>query len=388
MLIKWQKCLDNSGVVGAILMDLSKAFDCLSHELLIAKLEAYGFGIESLKLIYSYLKHRPHRVRVESTYSAWLELLLGVPQGSILGPLLFNIFINDSLLFTGQNDLCNFADDNMSYFCGENIETVASKIEENLPTIIRWFKNNFFVVNPDKFQVIFLGTQNRTNLCVSINGNEIKSTNQVKLLGITIDDKLNFLPHIRETCKKVNRNSRALIRLRRYLSIEKTHLLCNAYILSNFNYCPLIWSFCSREGNNMINKSHKLVLNIIHSNLQRNRKQSLDELISIENCTTIHIKNLQQLMIEIYKCFHKLNPKFMWELFPSRDLSYQLRTGSTKLIIPPIKTKSYGINSFIFRGSILWNSIPNSIKNSSSLEIFKNAIKTWKAELCNCRLCC
>ena len=71
-------------------------------------------------------------------------------------------------------------------------------------------------------------------------------------------------------------------------------------------------------------------------------------------------------MIEIYKCIHKLNPKFMWELFPSRDLSYQLRTGSTKLIIPPIKTKSYGINSFIFRGSILWNSIPNSIKNTPS----------------------
>ena len=187
-----------------------------------------------------------------------------------------------------------------------------------------------------------------------VNGNEIKSTNQVKLLGITIDDKLNFLPHIRETCKKVNRNSRALIRLRRYLSIEKTHLLCNAYILSNFNYSPLIWSFCSREGNNMINKSHKLVLNIIHSNLQRNRKQSLDELISIENCTTIHIKNLQQLMIEIYKCIHKLNPKFMWELFPSKDLSYQLRTGSTKLIIPPIKTKSYGINSFIFRGRVYY----------------------------------
>ena len=148
--------------VGAILVDLSKAFDCLSHELLIAKLEAYVFGIESLKLIYCYLKHRPHRVHVESTYSAWLELLLIVPGGSILGPLLFNIFINDLLLFTGENDLCNFADENTSYFCGESIETV----EENLPTIITWFKNNFFVINPDKSQVIFLGTQNRTNLCV------------------------------------------------------------------------------------------------------------------------------------------------------------------------------------------------------------------------------
>ena len=148
----------------------------------------------------------------------------------------------------------------------------------------------------------------------------------MKLLAITIDDKLNFLPQIREICKKVNRNSRALIRLIRYLSIEKTHFLCNiiCVILSNFNHSPPIWSFCSREGNNMINKSHKLVLNIIHSNLQRNLQQSLDELISIENCTTIHVKNIEKLMIEIYKCIHKLNPKFTRELFSSRNLSNQL----------------------------------------------------------------
>ena len=76
----------------------------------------------------------------------------------------------------------------------------------------------------------------------------------------------------------------------------------------------------------MISKSHKLVLNIIHSNLQRNLRQSLDEIISIENCTTMHIKYLQQLMIEIYKCIHKLNPKFMWELFSIRNVSYELRT--------------------------------------------------------------
>ena len=93
-------------------------------------------------------------------------------------------------------------------------------------------------------------------------------------------------------------------------------------------------------------------------------------------------------MIEIYKCIHKLNPKFMWELFSIRNVSYELRTESTKLIIPPTKTKLYGINSFIFRGSKLWNSIPDIIKSSSSLKLFKEVIKSWKADLCNCRFCC
>ena len=111
----WQKCLHNCGKDGATLIDQSKAFDCLPHDLLIAKLKAYGLGGKSLKFIFSYLRNRKHRVRIGSSLSEWLEIMFGVPHRSILGPIIFNIFINDLLYLIQDCEICNFADDNTIY---------------------------------------------------------------------------------------------------------------------------------------------------------------------------------------------------------------------------------------------------------------------------------
>ena len=112
MLEKWKSSVDKGSCFGALLTDLSKAFDCLSHELLIAKLRAYGFSLNALRLIHSYLTNRKQRIKINTKYSSWEEILFGVPQVSIIGPLLFNIFLCDLFFIINETKFASYADDN------------------------------------------------------------------------------------------------------------------------------------------------------------------------------------------------------------------------------------------------------------------------------------
>ena len=125
------KSIDSGRIAGAVLIDLSKALDCLDHELLIAKLNAYDFSRSALLFVYSYLDNRKQRVKVNGSFSSWTKASLGVPQGSVLGPLLFNIYLNDLFLFLEETEVCNYADDTTIYTCGSNVENVVAKLEND-----------------------------------------------------------------------------------------------------------------------------------------------------------------------------------------------------------------------------------------------------------------
>ena len=154
LLEKWKNSVDKGKVFGALLTDLSKAFDCLDHELLTAKLNAYGFTLPALRLIHDYLSNRKQRTKIDDNYSSWSEILFGVPQGSILGPLLFNIFLADLFFVLKDIDIASYADDSTPFIVENNIDNVIASLEQVSDALFNWFKNNRLKNNVDKCHVL------------------------------------------------------------------------------------------------------------------------------------------------------------------------------------------------------------------------------------------
>ena len=234
---KCKHALDKRGKFGALLTDLSKAFDCLPHDLLIAKLNAYGIEKKSLSLIHSYLSNRKQRVKINSDYSPWGDVKCGVPQGSILGPLLFNVFICDLFMFMPNHTIANYADDNTPYSTGSNMNEVILDLQLSGNILFSWLKNNGMKANTDKSHLLLSQTE---KISTQIYDENIINTSCEKLLGVKIDRELKFDEHVKSLCKKANQKLSALTRLSSLMSFNQRKLIMNAFITSHFSYCPQV----------------------------------------------------------------------------------------------------------------------------------------------------
>ena len=377
---RWQKAIDNREIAGALLTDLSKAFDCINHELLIAKLEAYGFGKATLKYIYDYLSGRKQRTNVNNTFSEWCNILFGVPQGSILGPLLFNIYMNDIFYFLEKCDLANFADDTTPYTTGKTLNDLIKNLEGDIHIMIKWFSDNFLKLNKEKCHLFM--SKCRNDISINVGDQKIKNENTVKLLGVTFDNQLKFDNHVSKLCKNANNKLHALSRMSNFMSHNKLRNVMKAFIESEFNYCPLIWMFHSRKLNNQINQVHERALRLIY----KDNNLTFDELLIKDKSFTIHERNLQLLAIEMFKVKNKISPKIMDIIFPERNIPFNLRN-PCHFYSSSIRTVQNGSDTISTQGPKIWSQIPDEIRNSKTLSQFKNKIKNWKPKGCTCRIC-
>ena len=155
---RWRKSLDNKGYGGTVLLNPSKAFYTLNHDLLIAKLRMYGFfDIKTLKPLHSYLTKRWQRTKVNSSFSKWSELLQGVPQGSVLGPILFNIYLKNLFYLTEMTQVCNFAEDTTFYVCDKDLNTLINRLDHDTALAAEWFENDFMKLKHDKCHLLVSG---------------------------------------------------------------------------------------------------------------------------------------------------------------------------------------------------------------------------------------
>ena len=271
MLQKWKKALDYKEVFGALLTDLSKAFDCLNHELLIGKLHAYGLFFSSLKLVLDYLLNCKHRTKVNSKYIAWTDIFEDVPQGPTLGPLMFNIFLWDLLIFIETTYSASCADDNAPYVIKNTIAEVSHELETVSKMHFMWFIENEMVTNVDKSHLLLSSVEDHT---IEINGFIVKNSHCENLLRVHLDDQLKFDFCIEKLCKNANRKLHALARVTPYMDLSKKRILINAFFDSQFNYCSLIWMCHSRKHCHKINRLHEKCLRIIYDD----KRSSYEEL--------------------------------------------------------------------------------------------------------------
>ena len=184
-----EKKIDQRDVFGALLTDLSKVFDCIPHDLIIAKMEAYGLDICALRLIHAYLNNRKQGTKVNKVYGSWKDIIFGIPQGSILGPLLFNTHLCDLFYFLENFDIASYADDTTIYTTKENKESVIAAIETSSAMLFKWFNNNFMEANNDKSNLLMSCKEPSSAI---IESSCIKSS-QKELLAVTIDNELNLM---------------------------------------------------------------------------------------------------------------------------------------------------------------------------------------------------
>ncbi|PFX16582.1 RNA-directed DNA polymerase from mobile element jockey [Stylophora pistillata] len=337
----WKWTLDNKHVIGILSTDLSKAYDSLHPPLLLAKLWAYGFS-ESAIDMRCYFTERKNRVRMRSgDFSEWRETSRGCPQGSNLGPLLWNIFQNDLVQNIHTDRLAMYADDHQVYSAGQKTEDVETILNDEGTRTSEWYQQNLLKCNQDKFHALSLGPgHKKKRMNLNIKEINIKSSSGIDLLGVAIDDDLNFTKHINNVCTKGERKVGVLMRFRNLMPTEAKLRIFKAFILPQVTYRHIVLHHCRSSDERKLKRLQERAMRAIYCD----RASTYEALLDKARLPTLCNRRLQDMAIFMCKVKTNLVPPYISERFSCGISRYNLRNADD-FYLPRYNTVTYGRHS-------------------------------------------
>ena len=258
----WAFDIDRGNVNAVVFLDLKKAFDTVGHTILLSKLSAYGIQENAFNWFRSYLENRTQICSVSGSLSKTCSLQCGIPQGTILGPLLFLLYINDL-----PNCLTNsyprmYADDTHLTYADKDVNIIQSCLNEDLLNISKWLIANKLTLNMNKNEFMLIGSRQKLNTLtaspvLNINGTPLNQVSTSKSLGVLIDANLTWGSHIERLAKKVASGIAAIKRIRQFVPPATLHLIYKALIQPHFDYCNVVWGSCGRQTSRQTSKTPK-----------------------------------------------------------------------------------------------------------------------------------
>ena len=372
--------LDNNKFGCGIFIDLQKAFDTVNHEILLSKLEYCGIRGIALNWFQSYLSHRKQFVSVNGFSSSLCDITCGVPQGSVLGPLLFLIYINDLPNSSKLLSFFLFADDTNIYFEADDLTSLTNTINRELSKVKSWLDCNKLALNIDKTNFVLFHSPRKKlpdTVILKFGKKKIQMTKYVKFLGVLLDEHLTWKYHINELSKKLSKSCGIFYKIRHYVPLSTLICLYNSLFSSFLNYGITSWGLTYQSYLSPLFLLQKKILRCI--NFQPFSAPSTPIFLSLKILKVEDLLHLNILTF-VYKSIKKLSPSCFHNYFTPDSSVHRFGTRQATrgdLFKSFKNTTVYGLQTIQVFGSKLWNTLPLFIRVASSVSVFRSKLKTY-----------
>ena len=365
---------NNKNYSSCIFIDYSKAFDTIDHTILIDKLKIYGLDTMSLNFLTSYLTNRYQRININinTVSSNYSKLRCGVPQGSILGPLLFIIYTNDIFLEISEKEkIYMYADDTLLINNGTTEIAAVENSQTCLNKIIHWCKLNRLTLNENKTKHLIITSRNHlVSQKIKADGTYLANVDTYDYLGFSIDKKLTMTSYVDKLIKKVGFKLYSLTLMRRFLTLKTALLLYKVMIMPHFDYVDFVLDSANKSCTDRLERLHKRAIRKVEFVNNTDNKDNYELLLKTYGLTTLYQRRTEHLLLFIYKK-SKSDNKFLDQQRPKMEL----RSRNKVKIKYPFTNKAKVQNSPLYRGIFLWNQLSPDIQNIDAINEFKRTVQ-------------